>query len=106
MTLARLQPRKVLILFTAIVAWAALHISNVRAETLDEWVTSESSAATRKLLGALGRNGAVVASPDESTPSQNYYFNWIRDSALTMDVVVTLYANARCRAPRRVRPAS
>jgi glucoamylase len=94
MTLARLQPRKVLILFTAIVAWAALHISNVRAETLDEWVTSESSAATRKLLGALGRNGAVVASPDESTPSQNYYFNWIRDSALTMDVVVTLYANA------------
>lgn len=94
MIFARLNPRHLSFIFTLIVSGAALPISYLRAETLDEWVTSESSAASRKLLGALGRNGAVVASPDESTPSQNYYFHWIRDGALTMDVVVTLYANA------------
>jgi glucoamylase len=46
------------------------------------------------MLGAIGRNGAVVASPDESTPNQNYYFHWVRDGALTMNVVVSLYEKA------------
>jgi glucoamylase len=94
MIFARLNPRHFSFIFTLIVSGAVLPISYLRAETLDEWVTSENPTATRKLLAALGRNGAVVASPDESTPGQNYYFHWIRDGALTMDVVVTLYANA------------
>ena len=64
------------------------------AETLDDWVSSERDAAARKLLAAIGRNGAVVASPDESTPSQDYYFHWVRDAALTMNVVVSFYENA------------
>jgi glucoamylase len=91
---APLQPRRLLCAYTLIVGWIAPPVLHLHAETLDEWVTSESTAATRKLLGSLGRNGAVVASPDESTPNQNYYFHWIRDGALTMDVVVTLYASA------------
>ncbi len=92
--LARLKPEYLSFIFALIACEAAPQISHVRAETLNEWVTSESTAATRKLLGALGRNGAVIASPDESTPNQNYYFHWIRDGALTMDVVVTLYSNS------------
>src|SRR3954463_3271255 len=68
--------------------------SRGRAETLGEWVTSERDTATRKLIAAVGRNGAVIASPDESTPNQNYYFHWTRDGALTMDVVVSLYQHA------------
>jgi glucoamylase len=66
----------------------------LRAETLDEWLATERPTAARKLLGAIGRNGAVVASPDETTPVQNYYFHWIRDGALTMNVVVTFYEHA------------
>src|SRR4051812_35506830 len=68
--------------------------SRARAETLGEWITSERDAATRKLVAAVGRNGAVIASPDESTPNQNYYFHWTRDGALTMNVVVGFYQNA------------
>src|SRR5437763_14402352 len=68
--------------------------SPVRAESLGEWMNSEKDAATRKLIAAVGRNGAVIASPDESTPNQNYYFHWTRDAALTMDVVVSLYQHA------------
>src|SRR3954469_8561082 len=68
--------------------------SRARAETLGEWITSERDAATRKLVAAVGRNGAVIASPDESTPNQNYFFHWTRDAALTMNVVVGLYENA------------
>src|SRR4051794_22175602 len=68
--------------------------SRARAESLGEWITSERDAATRKLIAAVGRNGAVIASPDESTPNQNYYFHWTRDGALTMNVVVGFYRNA------------
>jgi glucoamylase len=80
-----------------LVAWATFWTAwpaGARAETLDQWVPSERATAARKMLGAIGRNGAVVASPDESTPNQNYYFHWIRDGALTMNVVVTLYEHA------------
>src|SRR4051812_21194473 len=65
-----------------------------RAESLGEWITSERDTATRKLIASVGRNGAVIASPDESTPNQNYYFHWTRDGALTMNVVVGFYQNA------------
>lgn len=37
-------------------------------------------------------NGTVVAST--STASPDYHYNWIRDAALTMDVVVDLYTAA------------
>src|SRR3954469_18649768 len=65
-----------------------------RAESLGEGIISERDAATRKLVAAVGLNGAVIASPGESTPNQNYYFHWTRDGALTMNVVVGFYRNA------------
>src|SRR3954469_11132852 len=65
-----------------------------RAESLGEWITSERDTATRKLIAAVGRNGAVIASPDVSTPNQNYYFHWTRDGALTMNVIAGFYQNA------------
>src|SRR5436305_4207122 len=68
--------------------------SRARAESLGEWITSERDATTRKLIAAVGRNGAVIASPDESTPNQNYYFHWTRDGALTMNVIAGFYQNA------------
>src|SRR3972149_1540916 len=83
-----------LLLLTLALACHAPTTSPARAETLDQWATTERATAARKLLGALGRNGAVVASPDESTPNQNYYFHWIRDAALVMNVVVSLFDHA------------
>src|SRR4051812_48190278 len=77
-----------------ILAGGVCPCGRVRAESLGEWITSERDTATRKLIAAVGRNGAVIASPDESTPNQNYYFHWTRDGALTMDVVVSLYQYA------------
>ena len=94
MTRSRLHARLLVLFLGLILGWHSPSTSYVAAQSLDDWVTSEQSAATRKLLGAIGRNGAVVASPDESTPNQNYYFHWIRDAALTMDVVVSLYDEA------------
>jgi glucoamylase len=94
MNLSRLQLRHILVILALNLGGIAPAASQLHAESLDEWVASENPTATRKLLGAIGRNGAVVASPDESTPNQNYFFHWIRDGALTMDVVVTLYKEA------------
>src|SRR3954464_3771540 len=89
------QRRLLFVIATQLVfACAESQCSRVRAESLGDWITSEREAATRKLIAAVGRNGAVIASPDESTPNQNYYFHWTRDGALTMDVVVSLYQHA------------
>lgn len=34
--------------------------------------------------------GAVVAAPDHNTPGGSYYFHWMRDGALSMDVFMDL----------------
>ena len=77
-----------------ILGWQSWSTANVRGDVIGDWIDSEQPTATRKLLGAIGSNGAVVASPDESTPNQDYYFHWVRDGALTMGVVVSLYDQA------------
>jgi glucoamylase len=38
-------------------------------------------------------NGTIIASPSKSDP--NYYYHWIRDSALTMRVIVNLYKKTK-----------
>jgi len=85
--------------FVALFALLLLPTATACAQTFDEWIVSQRDAATRKMLAALGRNGAVVASPDESTPDQNYYFHWVRDGALTMDVVVGRWSTATGSPP-------
>lgn len=34
--------------------------------------------------------GAVVAAPDHNTPGGSYFFHWMRDGALSMDVFMDL----------------
>ncbi len=64
---------------------------------LGEWLKSEKSFATERMLKNISPAdavpGVVVASPSKDNP--NYYFHWIRDASLTMDQVVFLYANSR-----------
>lgn len=37
--------------------------------------------------------GVVIASPERNSP--NYYFHWVRDAALTMDLVTSLYLDSQ-----------
>jgi glucoamylase len=65
----------------------------VSADALDDWLQTERTVAVSKLVGNILPNGAVIASPSKSDP--NYYYHWVRDGALTMDVVVSLYTNTK-----------
>jgi glucoamylase len=61
---------------------------SIRELSLDDWLKFEKGVSERKLeqnFQAPGAaEGAVIASPQQSGP--NYFFHWVRDSALTMDV--------------------
>jgi glucoamylase len=61
--------------------------------SLDDWIDFESTVSSAKLLESVSRNdaapGAVIASPSHSTP--DYYYHWVRDGAITMNVLVNMY---------------
>ena len=65
-------------------------------ESLDGWIQKESHIAREKLLQNISPSdavrGVVIASPSKENP--NYYYHWVRDAALVMDVVTTLYEKA------------
>ncbi|KAH7089023.1 glucoamylase I precursor [Paraphoma chrysanthemicola] len=71
-------------------------------DTLDAWIEKEERIALDKLLANVapgGRNvagkgvapGTVVASP--STDEPDYWFQWVRDAAITMNSLVDVYAD-------------
>jgi glucoamylase len=63
------------------------------ADGLEKWLQTEQAVATNKLVGNVLSNGAVIASPSRQDP--DYFYHWVRDGALTMDVVATLYAQSK-----------
>ncbi|KAH7394976.1 glucoamylase I precursor [Phaeosphaeria sp. MPI-PUGE-AT-0046c] len=71
-------------------------------ETLDTWIVREEGIALDRLLANVapgGRNvagkgvvpGTVVASPSQENP--DYWYQWVRDAAITMNSLVDLYAD-------------
>ncbi len=62
-------------------------------DNLDLWMANRETQATHKLLQNISpegtRRGIVIASPSEL-----YRKHWIRDAALVMDVVISLYERA------------
>jgi glucoamylase len=62
------------------------------AADLEQWLQTERTVATQKLTANVLGNGAVIASP--STDNPNYYYHWVRDGAVAMNVVVSLYAQS------------
>ncbi|MCL9683297.1 glycoside hydrolase family 15 protein [Legionella sp. EUR-108] len=40
-------------------------------------------------------NGAIIASPSQQIPNPNYYFDWVRDSAITMGLVESWYESTQ-----------
>jgi glucoamylase len=63
------------------------------ADDFEKWLQSELTVSVNKLVGNIQSNGAVIAAPSHANP--NYFFHWVRDGALTMDVVVSLYRNTK-----------
>ncbi|KAI9880629.1 MAG: Glucoamylase, intracellular sporulation-specific [Pleopsidium flavum] len=66
---------------------------------LDAWLDTEYDIAIDRLLANIapgGRNtwniipGTVIASPSRSHP--DYYYQWVRDAAITTSTLVSLYA--------------
>jgi glucoamylase len=64
---------------------------------LDTWISAQTPRSTSLMLADISRpgtaKGSVVAAPLQGV-SPDYYYHWVRDSGLTMQVVVNLYANA------------
>lgn len=62
-------------------------------ETLPDWLRHQSDISTERLLDNIGPEdahpGAVVAAPSRQDP--DYFFHWVRDAALVMDTVISLY---------------
>lgn len=97
---------KVLSLLTTAVVVAAHYIHPPSQQILGAqpqtqlalWIDLQANTSLRLLLENIGGfsssldgvdHGAVVASPSRSHP--NYFFQWTRDSALTMRTLVVLY---------------
>lgn len=62
----------------------------------ESWLTSQVKVSETKLMEAVSRSdaalGSVIASPSKINP--DYYYHWVRDAALVMNVVVDLYAHS------------
>lgn len=71
-------------------------------DTLDAWIDREERIALDRLFANIapgGSNvrgkgvapGTVVASPSQDEP--DYWYQWVRDAAITMDTLVDIYAD-------------
>ncbi len=79
---------------TLFICSLAATTSSTSEEQLDTWIKLATPNMYRGLLQNISPAdtipGVVVASPSREHP--NYFFHWIRDAALVMDVVVKRYA--------------
>ena len=78
--------------------WITVFGTNLKADIefsldLTKTIELQREASVEKLLANINPKGtikgSVIASP--STHNPNYFFHWVRDAALVMDVVLDLY---------------
>lgn len=71
-------------------------------------ITSDTQVVVKKDQGQIIRSipGAVLASPSNKGMhfSQDYQFHWVRDAAITMNGVTTLYAQASPDRKKQLQP--
>jgi glucoamylase len=81
----------------AVSVFVLMTSARAQADTLSSWASQEAtfsvSAMYRNISPAGTASGSVIASPSNTHP--NYYYYWVRDAALTMDEVVTLYVTSQ-----------
>lgn len=81
----------------AIMAGCSLGLAQTNSLKLDptfeSWRKKQIQVSTDKIFEALSQPdavpGVVIASPSKSYP--DYYYHWVRDAGLVMDLVVDLY---------------
>lgn len=75
----------------------ALSFSSVAAPKVSPWLERQAPFALEKILFHSAQPGApegsVIASPSRENP--DYYFHWVRDAALVMDPLVSLYIDGK-----------
>lgn len=75
--------------FLLIACFFALNSNAAPIKSLDDWFDSQARIAKLRLLLNISpkgtRPGAVIASPSRKDP--DYFYHWVRDAALVIDVV-------------------
>jgi glucoamylase len=75
--------------------WVCL-LSNVAlgSPAFEHWLGSQKEISKQLLLDNLLETspGAVIAAPSKKDP--NYYFHWVRDAGIVMNLVVSFYEHA------------
>ncbi len=78
---------------TLVTLFTLIGFINLRADDFSQWLKQEKETSFRNLHRNISPEGAakgcVVASPSKSSP--DYFYHWVRDAGITMDVVVTQY---------------
>lgn len=91
------------VLFSVLLAVVGAVVASAQGPKRDftDWLRFQSAESERRLLANVSPEGVeaglVVAAPSKQAP--DYFYHWVRDAALVMDVVVTLYE--KTEAPRR-----
>lgn len=92
---------------SAFLRTGAAQISQVPLQDdLESWISWEESVAVRNLLANIAPNGddlegavkgSVLASPSRDHP--NYFYQWVRDAAITTSTLVDIYADDPASKP-------
>jgi glucoamylase len=56
------------------------------------FTSTEIQSLKRNFFANIHSNGAIVASPSQASP--NYYYDWVRDSAIAMTLIESWYESA------------
>lgn len=82
----------ILVFFSLVVGSPISHAS----EEFENWLTRQTRLSHQYLLNDISPEGTVpgvvIAAPSKHSP--DYYYHWIRDSALVMDVIISDYEKA------------
>lgn len=85
---------KVFLASALLVHTAGAQSESVRTMPLEKWIPQQEQISLRNLLRNVSpagtAKGAVVASPSHHDP--DYWYHWVRDAALVMDVIVDAYS--------------
>ncbi|MFM8270452.1 MAG: glycoside hydrolase family 15 protein, partial [Pseudomonadota bacterium] len=86
--------KKMVLMGVTLAQGAMANSETIRAMPLEKWIPQQEQIAFRNLLRNISpagtAKGVVVASPSRQDP--DYWYHWIRDAALVMDVIVDAYA--------------
>ncbi len=88
---------KVITLIAGLVFWqfvlASTSLAQMAPLEFESWIQWQEQRSIERMLKNISPEdaapGVVIASPERVSPP--YYFHWVRDSAVTIDLVVDLY---------------